>query len=331
MNCWSCNEPITDQNKSKEHIFPDSIGGAKGFHSEKLLCKDCNSTFGSTIDSVFQKQLKHIIQLIGVSRDRKKKKLPIIRGITKSGKVHYTQQRLQGVTVLTIDLDGIEPFDIVRNNRKDAIDEARKILNQLKNKNKFKGDVEEKLREIKFEGVKQEELVYFSNELRDDQGRSGFGGLEFHQAMVKTAINFALFNGVELNYLKYAISFVKSNRNNLQQISSFFYPDYKVLNNEVNEISHSIHLLGHKDKRVLYTYFEFFSFIKIMVLLSGDYEGEEIYRSYSYDILKDEKIKKEFTLSRHRLFYLRIPNTKFNATRFKEEYDRLMTIIERLQ
>lgn len=58
------------ENKSEEHIIPNSIGGK--IKSYWLLCRNCNSRFGNTIDSDFARSYEDIVAMINLKRDQQK-------------------------------------------------------------------------------------------------------------------------------------------------------------------------------------------------------------------------------------------------------------------
>lgn len=73
MVCIICREEKNDKAFSKEHIFPDSIGGSVTLQS---ICKTCNSKFGSKVDihltdNFLIKQVRYKLKLAG-----KKGRLP---------------------------------------------------------------------------------------------------------------------------------------------------------------------------------------------------------------------------------------------------------------
>ena len=70
MQCYSCNNEITNQNKSIEHVIPQALGGKLKLN--KGLCNKCNQKFGETIDAELIKQLHFIPEVIDADRDRKK-------------------------------------------------------------------------------------------------------------------------------------------------------------------------------------------------------------------------------------------------------------------
>ncbi|SON67940.1 protein of unknown function [Latilactobacillus sakei] len=53
MNCLFCNQTLTENNRTVEHIIPKSIELLKSLTSAKIICKTCNSLTGEKIDSVF--------------------------------------------------------------------------------------------------------------------------------------------------------------------------------------------------------------------------------------------------------------------------------------
>lgn len=65
--CALCPVEITDENDSKEHIIPNSIGGRKKVKG--FICKICNSTLGEKSDVEVATQLNWFSLYIGVKRE----------------------------------------------------------------------------------------------------------------------------------------------------------------------------------------------------------------------------------------------------------------------
>src|SRR5690348_12113276 len=70
MICYVCNTYLTQENETEEHIILNAIGGK--LKSKKLICKGCNSKFGSNIDDKLAQQLNTVSNLLNVKRDRGK-------------------------------------------------------------------------------------------------------------------------------------------------------------------------------------------------------------------------------------------------------------------
>ena len=68
MNCFICNETLTEINASDEHIILNSLGGH--LHSKNLLCKKCNSKLGNQTDAALAETLKFAASQLNVKRCR---------------------------------------------------------------------------------------------------------------------------------------------------------------------------------------------------------------------------------------------------------------------
>ena len=66
--CYMCNEELTAENATEEHIFLNAIGGR--LKSTKLICKTCNSKFGSGSDSELSNQLNFLANILMIKRER---------------------------------------------------------------------------------------------------------------------------------------------------------------------------------------------------------------------------------------------------------------------
>ena len=67
MNCCICGVELTGENTSIEHIIPNAIGGR--LTSKNIFCKQCNSNFGTAIDSNFVKIFQPIQDFVKIDRD----------------------------------------------------------------------------------------------------------------------------------------------------------------------------------------------------------------------------------------------------------------------
>jgi hypothetical protein len=80
--CYVCQTAITPDNFSDEHIIPNAIGGR--LQSKDLLCRDCNSKFGSDCDRELVEQLSIVTSFLQVKKHRGEIN-PIKGGETASG------------------------------------------------------------------------------------------------------------------------------------------------------------------------------------------------------------------------------------------------------
>ena len=64
--CALCRTPLSNANRSKEHILPNAIGGRKTTNT--FICRRCNSHTGEKWDSALVSQLKMFCTMLDISR-----------------------------------------------------------------------------------------------------------------------------------------------------------------------------------------------------------------------------------------------------------------------
>ncbi|MDE5572107.1 MAG: HNH endonuclease [Prevotella sp.] len=65
--CFICGNPLTESNRSKEHILLNAAGGK--LKSYDIMCATCNTRMGSKPDDALALQLRSIANHLGVKRD----------------------------------------------------------------------------------------------------------------------------------------------------------------------------------------------------------------------------------------------------------------------
>ena len=68
--CFICGADLSEENSSDEHILLNALGGH--IHSNKLICKACNSAFGRTSDEELAKEMRFFASYLDVPRQRGK-------------------------------------------------------------------------------------------------------------------------------------------------------------------------------------------------------------------------------------------------------------------
>lgn len=66
--CYICENELTAQNKSDEHIILNAIGGH--LHSDIIMCKDCNNRLGETADAKLAEDLSFFTDILRVKKNR---------------------------------------------------------------------------------------------------------------------------------------------------------------------------------------------------------------------------------------------------------------------
>lgn len=69
--CVICGTILDDENRSKEHIIHNAIGGT--MEDDTIYCKKCNATYGSGQDKAFAQIFAPIVDRINIHKNRKTK------------------------------------------------------------------------------------------------------------------------------------------------------------------------------------------------------------------------------------------------------------------
>ena len=72
--CVICGVPLDSQNKSKEHIIHNAIGGS--LEDDGIYCKMCNGSYGSDQDKAFTQIFSPIVDGVNMHKTRKTKGTP---------------------------------------------------------------------------------------------------------------------------------------------------------------------------------------------------------------------------------------------------------------
>lgn len=293
MNCYICEEELTDLNRSPEHILPEALGN--NIVSWGLLCQKCNNTTASQIDADFVQFTGHLFRLVLQAKPNARVD-DSITGFLSSGEAIRFGPNMQMETVVEIPIpDG--PSIIFTAPPEKAEKRAKRILNQLKRK--YPKMEPEKMLAKATRGTRPlEELVYLANSnYNNSTNQSEVGGPAFFRGIKKTAVNFYLSRGFDQAYIQGIINQVKAGVPAPQVISTFYYPTLRPVH-ELGEfeISHVIKLVGDPEKEVLYCYVELFNTSRSLILLNNHYTGPAISEQYCYDVLTSKHLEKTIVL-----------------------------------
>lgn len=281
VTCYICEEEISQINESKEHIIPNAIGGR--LKSKKLLCKECNNSFGDDYDASLVKQI-NLTTLLNIRRERNPI-TPDIRGFTKSGKTFDLTHELVPKEVKPPVI--IKGDKITYNFRNMA--EAKKVIKKLKRKNP-KIDSEKLLNSITWKEEYVDEKIFFDFELIE--GESAF------KAIAKIALNYYIHSGGDKEFVEYSLLFLQNKlAGNYNNLVCHYYEANGVLHTlGKEEISHILYLRGNPSDKSLYCYIELFNTHCFLVVLNRYYYGPFIENTYCYDVLKRVQFSKEVKL-----------------------------------
>jgi len=275
-NCYSCGCKLKIENRSLEHIFPNSIGGR--LTSTKLLCKDCNSNFGSKSDLELAKQFNIFSNFLMVKRHRGNPS-PIELVNEKTGDTISMDYEGMPIMKKPVVLETKENNLIKFSIKARSPEEAKIIIKGLSRKYK----------KLNYKEVfKQENNI--ETEITDPLYVTfSVGGVESFQAILKIAINYYVMKTGDINSVCDAISDLK---NNIIERIKFIILERRIFDLDDDEVSHSIYLIGSHAENNLYAVVELFNAVQFVVKLSENYRKSQFEDLYVFDIFSGTKKNK---------------------------------------
>lgn len=267
--CITCNEIITAETDSAEHLFQNSIGGVRKVPG--VLHEICNSTAGDTWDADLAKQMNPLCLFLGIVRDRGESP-PIKIQTTAGEELKLLPGGGLGLARPTFKVTKTaESANLALTARNWP--EARRMLEGAKKKFP-KLDVEKALRESEMSTAFPQGAIVLNFQ---------FGGLLAGRAMVKTAVTFAHVAGVDTRACDLGLAYLQN-----ESVSApFGYFDDRdmVRNRQAGVPFHAVAITGDPATGMLIGYIEYFGAIRIVVGLSSTYNGPAIHKSYGMNPL----------------------------------------------
>lgn len=267
MKCFICNEPLTEQNASDEHIILNSLGGH--LHSKNLLCKKCNNTLGKQSDAALAESLKFAASQLNVKRCRGENQ---VIQTSEDAKYDLAPGNKPILKKPVFDKTQLPDGKIKLELEARSTQEARKILKALK-KQYPSLDIDKVMECAK----KKKEFINESVNME-----IFFDGDSIFPSIVKTSIEFYLLRGGEREYIEHLIPYVLGKQD--LPICWYYYPETPVISLEKSQICHVICVVGDMEEKVLYGYVDLFGILQCLVLLNDKYSGENFFESYVYDV-----------------------------------------------
>lgn len=179
-HCALCDDPITSDNDSKEHIIPNAIGGrrkVKGF-----ICQPCNNESGKTWDAALAEQLNPLSLLLQITGERGAPPSQVFETI--GGKsIRLNADGKMELAKPVFNKTHNDDSDLVHIQAR-SVEEAKSMLSGLKRKHP-KLDVEQALLQMSDQSMHLEDPLKMSFQ---------FGGIHAGRAVVKSALATRLVN-----------------------------------------------------------------------------------------------------------------------------------------
>lgn len=272
--CYLCDDSITEQNQSLEHIIPNSIGGR--LKSKSLICASCNKTTGNLFDDEFAKfgnilaskynikKEKGIVQPIQAKDISTGEKLAVMPGY----KLNLTEPK-SSVTDSFI--------SVLHYDKKRAIEELKRLSKQL-------DGTEACEKNIQFEIIEDNTKKDFLIDLPIEPNL-------LLRSVTKTIVNLYLHKTEDYRNCQPIINFLKEDIEN----RFCWFLDLGISTAKHNKSPYHIAIIrGDKKSRMLYAYFEIFGEAGFLALLNGQYKGIDLQINYTFDPINCIEIEYEY-------------------------------------
>jgi len=321
MNCYNCGKPITDLNRTEEHVINNSLGGH--LTSDDILCDGCNNFFGHSLDKEIDGQIGMFADLLGAKRHRENKYRRIrIKMISDKGEIKIVGRKIRPLHELLLDT-------------------GKKTIKLFETEEKYEALKSEKKKELSRNSkVEDNEYIrptdktkwHVKNIKSDAQGNIAFGGYDYFRGLARICLNFYLSKGHNLKYAEKVLAFVQG-KIKFNDLMYYYFPvNYQIHELKKDEVLHIIHVDGDPVKKLLYAYLELFNFQNVLLIFDNNYQGPEIRDTYVYDLVNGAEIEKQITLRvlRHHVEIMHLIEPSFDREHLAR-YNRFQQIIERNQ
>lgn len=278
--CFICGNPLTDENKSKEHILLNAAGGK--LKSYDVMCNTCNGKLGAKPDEALAVQLRPIANFLGVKRDNGT--TPNVPLQSTDGKKY--EMRDGGKPVLAEANINFNPSTGDMLIQAQNLGQARAALWKFKKEHpEYDFDVEEVLK-------------HFTNERRyvDEklQINVNWGGDDAFRSILKTALDFFILKGHDRRHIVHLLDYLLGNER--KDIIKIYYPDQPPYEYVEGEVLNLIHVEGNKAASTIFAYVVYLGCFPAVILLSDHYDGEDFTETYAHDVMSHQVIDKEVCL-----------------------------------
>jgi len=279
--CYVCDNELTEENKSDEHIILNAIGGH--LHSYTIMCKDCNSKLGEMADAKLAEDLSFYTDILCVKKNRQNRHRQIMtnedgQDIIVEGAGEKLKLRRPYVKKES-DGDNTQIQITARN-----LDELKGLL---------KGLIKDKTLPQKDADKIMEKATM--KEYRPRLKKTNTISTVAFPSIVKSAVNYYVDIFHDVPTIKHLIPYIKGEKDTKEVL---YLHHFKELPYEVTrgQITHMIHLEGDKSTKLLYAMMEYYGIFIYIVVLDSNYLGDPVNKTYTYDTVSATEIDRSFSL-----------------------------------
>ena len=279
MTCAFCGISLTGENASREHIFPNAIGGRKSVGN--FLCVACNSRTGSEWDDELVRQFKPLCTMLNVSRARGQNRRFVVETVSgrrldlnPDGSMTIAEPLFEAQ-----ELDGNTAVKI----RARTMRELRSMLSGLKSKHP-QIDVDELMKRVK-------RIQEYSSEPYEVP--LNVGGPLAGRSMIKSCLSMVYDAGFDIGHCEEAERYLLKGG---PPCFGYYTERDAVRNRPEKTFFHCIQVRGDPERRQLLAYVEYFGWLRVIACLSRNYERCAFSHCYAIDPVSGKELDLDIVL-----------------------------------
>ncbi|MBK3785674.1 HNH endonuclease [Paraburkholderia aspalathi] len=274
-HCAICDEEITPLNDSKEHVVPNAVGGrlkVRGF-----ICRKCNNGSGCEWDAELADQFNWFSVTLNVKREAGVAPSHPVKTVGGQGLLLHADGTMSPdkPVISTTEIPSGRQISIKARTRL----EARKILKGLQRK------YPESDFSMAFASLTEETSMPDGPIMTSFQ----FGGPLAGRSIVKTAVAMAFRMSIPPAGCELAMRYIKGVAAT-PPFAEFLSRDLVRIRPD-KHVFHVVSVRGDPETKRLMGYVEYFGLGRFLVLLSTEYDGCPVQRTYSINPATAEEIK----------------------------------------
>ena len=277
--CALCQTPLSNANRSKEHILPNAMGGRKTTNT--FICRRCNSRTGEKWDSALVSQLQAFCTMLDISRAKgtnQPLEVETVSGrqltLYPDGSLTPRKPRFQKRSV-----GGKTHVDIQARTMHDA----KRMLTALARR-RSDVNVEQLLSQVSPRQEHLEEPIKMSHT---------FGGTLAGRSTIKSCLALAHEAGLTIDDCENAKDCLLSDG----ELCFGYYNAPDPIRNRPQHVPlHCVYVSGDPENEQVLGYVEYFGFQKMVACLSSNYSGPARELTYAINPLTGEELDVDVVL-----------------------------------
>lgn len=301
--CALCSNTITlgvGGNDSEEHIIPNSIGGRKVISG--FICQSCNSKSGNGGEAELARQLNWWSLTLGIKRQRNDPPAMYV-DVVGGGRVRLRPDGSLENAVTEFQKTPIADGGYNLKLTAPDVKQAKKMIDGLKKKhpNADLESIKEKL-----------EVIEVVNPVIEVD--ASFGGLAIGYSAIKSVCALASYHGLDVSEYELSAKYLRGDIN--EPPYNFFYVRDLVVNRPDKYLFHCVSIKSDVSRKLLLGYIEYFGFGRFVIVLSDNYVGADVSRTYAINPTEGKEIELDVNLDISDMEIIDIKLGNFDADGF---------------